>query len=79
MESDLSLVGVVGFEPTEWRSQSPLPYHLATPQNIFCLSVFHLSLTALTLYHKKKSLSTLFLNFFYFFLIFLFVTKKIRN
>lgn len=72
MESDLSLVGVVGFEPTEWRSQSPLPYHLATPQNlIFSVRFLTLSLTALILYHKKKSLSTLFLNFFYFFLNFL--------
>ena len=25
---------VAGFEPAELRSQSPLPYHLATPQNI---------------------------------------------
>ncbi len=32
--ANLNLVGVVGFEPTEWRSQSPLPYHLATPQYI---------------------------------------------
>lgn len=68
MESDLSLVGVVGFEPTEWRSQSPLPYHLATPQNMnISVRFLTLSLTALILYHKKKSLSTLFLNFFYFF------------
>lgn len=26
------LAGVVGFEPTKCRSQSPMPYHLATPQ-----------------------------------------------
>ena len=26
------MAGVVGFEPTEWRDQNPLPYHLATPQ-----------------------------------------------
>lgn len=30
--SALSLAGVEGFEPTEWWSQSPLPYHLAIPQ-----------------------------------------------
>ena len=27
-----ALVGAEGFEPSEWWSQSPLPYHLATPQ-----------------------------------------------
>ena len=26
------LAGVAGFEPTKWRNQNPLPYHLATPQ-----------------------------------------------
>ena len=26
------MVGVEGFEPSEWMSQSHLPYHLATPQ-----------------------------------------------
>ena len=26
------LVGPAGFEPTQWRSQSPLPYRLATAQ-----------------------------------------------
>ena len=26
------MVGAEGFEPSEWWSQSPLPYHLATPQ-----------------------------------------------
>ena len=26
------LVGVEGFEPSEWQSQSLLPYRLATPQ-----------------------------------------------
>ena len=26
------LAGVEGFEPSKWRSQSPMPYHLATPQ-----------------------------------------------
>ena len=26
------LAGVEGFEPSEWRNQNPLPYHLATPQ-----------------------------------------------
>ena len=25
---------VAGFEPAELRNQIPLPYHLATPQNI---------------------------------------------
>ena len=28
------LVGLDGFEPSEWRSQSPLPYHLAIAQHI---------------------------------------------
>ena len=28
----LFLAGVVGFEPTKWKSQSLLPYRLATPQ-----------------------------------------------
>ena len=26
------MAGVEGFEPSKWRSQSPMPYHLATPQ-----------------------------------------------
>ena len=26
------MAGVVGLEPTKWRDQNPLPYHLATPQ-----------------------------------------------
>ncbi len=26
------MVGIGGFEPPEWRSQSPLPYHLAISQ-----------------------------------------------
>jgi hypothetical protein len=30
--SDLFLAGVFGFEPKEWRIQSPLPYRLAIPQ-----------------------------------------------
>ncbi len=29
------LAGVVGLEPTKCRSQSPVPYHLATPQYSF--------------------------------------------
>lgn len=31
------LAGVEGFEPSKWRSQSPMPYHLATPQYYFVL------------------------------------------
>lgn len=35
------LAGVKGFEPLEWRSQSPLPYRLAIPQClIFRLACF---------------------------------------
>ena len=50
MESDLLLVGVVGFEPTEWRSQSPLPYHLATPQyKIFVFSPEYLNIISYNL------------------------------
>lgn len=30
----LFLVGITGFEPVEWWSQSPLPYRLAISQNI---------------------------------------------
>ena len=30
----LQVAGVVGLEPTKWRDQNPLPYHLATPQNL---------------------------------------------
>ncbi len=30
------MAGVVGFEPTQWRDQNPLPYHLATPQSDKC-------------------------------------------
>ena len=30
-----NLVGVEGFEPSKWRSQSPLPYRLATPQYMY--------------------------------------------
>ena len=30
--SSFLLAGVVGFEPTKWKSQSLLPYRLATPQ-----------------------------------------------
>ena len=40
------MVGAEGFEPSEWWSQSPLPYHLATPQNLIIL-----------LYHKFKQMS----------------------
>ena len=28
------VAGMAGFEPAQWRSQSPLPYRLATSQNI---------------------------------------------
>jgi hypothetical protein len=31
-EEALELAGEEGFEPSEWRYQKPLPYHLATPQ-----------------------------------------------
>ena len=30
-----NLAGAAGFEPTKWRNQNPLPYHLATPQLFF--------------------------------------------
>ena len=33
-ESKHSLVGIDGFEPSESRSQSPLPYLLAIPQDL---------------------------------------------
>ena len=33
------LAGVEGFEPSEGRSQSPLPYHLATPQYILLAGI----------------------------------------
>lgn len=32
MRVDELVVGAEGFEPSEWWSQSPLPYRLATPQ-----------------------------------------------
>ena len=32
-ELHLDLVGLAGFEPAEWRSQSPLLYHLAIVQS----------------------------------------------
>ena len=34
------LVGVEGFEPSEWMSQSHLPYHLATPQYLVGIDGF---------------------------------------
>ena len=42
VRTDSSMAGVVGFEPTECRSQSPMPYHLAIPQYtiLFILSHF---------------------------------------
>ena len=45
------LAGVQGFEPRKWRSQSPLPYRLATPQ---CVGFV---LTTCILYQKKFGLS----------------------
>lgn len=32
------LVAVEGFEPSQWMSQSHLPYRLATPQYLFVSS-----------------------------------------
>ena len=48
------LVGVEGFEPSEWWSQSPLPYRLATPQFIFC----RLYQPTWLLYHNSGEMST---------------------
>ena len=31
----IHVAGTVGFGPTKSRSQSPLPYHLATPQYFY--------------------------------------------
>lgn len=50
------MAGVVGLEPTKWRSQSPLPYHLATPQSI---------MRACLLYKSQKKVKII-LRFFEF-------------
>ena len=34
MLRQILLVGIDGFEPSEWRSQSPLPYLLAISHNL---------------------------------------------
>ena len=54
----LKLVGVEGFEPSEWWSQSPLPYRLATPQYLLLLPV-SLQPTIL-LYHSMLEKSILY-------------------
>ena len=54
----VDLVGVEGFEPSEWWSQSPLPYRLATPQYLLLLPVF-LQPTIL-LYHGTPEKSILY-------------------
>ena len=46
MRFEYTMVGAEGFEPSEWWSQSPLPYHLATPQY-----------QQITLYHIIQGLS----------------------
>ena len=38
------MAGVVGLEPTKCRSQSPVPYHLATPQYMERIERIELSL-----------------------------------
>ena len=52
------LAGAQGFEPRKWRSQSPLPYRLAMPQNI------PLILTTYVLYQKEIGLSIAFSKIF---------------
>lgn len=53
------MAGMVGFEPTEWWSQSPLPYHLATSQYFKTLLVYKNFQKV-----KKNSKKKLFILFF---------------
>ena len=61
------LVGPAGFEPTQWRSQSPLPYRLATAQQkkrprsiitvrslVGCLERFELSASRATIWRANQ-------------------------
>ena len=61
------MVGPAGFEPTQWRSQSPLPYRLATAQQkkrprsiitvrslVGCLERFELSASRATIWRANQ-------------------------
>ena len=54
-----SLAGVVGFEPTECRSQSPMPYRLATPQCDYLLFKFVVRLEFYSRHSHVDSVSSL--------------------
>ena len=63
----VNMVGPAGFEPTQWRSQSPLPYRLATAQQkkrprsiitvrslVGCLERFELSASRATIWRANQ-------------------------
>ena len=58
------LAGVEGFEPSKWRSQSPMPYHLETPQYSF---VLHCRDNVDYYITSKSDCQAFFEIFFYFF------------